>query len=105
MSLKDGQLPLLLLGSSFLVHAGTYAWRLMFVEVKYKYLIPCKKSTVLSSNLMRLYSPVDLTGNLILIEQLVLGGTWNGDLTIISLEALIKPNICAIKQIWQSTYW
>ena len=32
-------------------------------------------STVLRSNLMRLYSPVDLTGNLIMIEKLVSGGT------------------------------
>ena len=32
---------------------------------------------------MRLYSPVDLTGNLIMIEKLVSGGTWTGDLPII----------------------
>ena len=32
-------------------------------------------STVLRSNLMRLYLPVDLTGNLIMIEKLVSGGT------------------------------
>ena len=32
-------------------------------------------STVLRSNLMRLYFPVDLTGNLIMIEKLVSGGT------------------------------
>ena len=32
-------------------------------------------STVLRSNLMRLYSPVDLTGNLIMIEKLVSSGT------------------------------
>ena len=32
-------------------------------------------STVLRSNLMWLYSPVDLTGNLIMIEKLVSGGT------------------------------
>ena len=42
-------------------------------KVKYKYLIPLKYSTVLRSNLMRLYFPVDLTGNLIMIEKLVLG--------------------------------
>ena len=41
-------------------------------------------STVLRSNLMRLYSPVDLTGNLIMIEKLVSGGTWTGDLPIFS---------------------
>ena len=41
-------------------------------------------STVLRSNLMRLYSPVDLTGNLIMIEKLVSSGTWTGDLPIFS---------------------
>ena len=41
-------------------------------------------STVLRSNLMRLYFPVDLTGNLIMIEKLVSGGTWTGDLPIFS---------------------
>ena len=29
---------------------------------------------------MRFYSPVDLTGNLIMIEKLVSDGTWTGDL-------------------------
>ena len=41
-------------------------------------------STVLRSNPMRLYFPVDLTGNLIMIEKLVSGGTWTGDLPIFS---------------------
>ena len=41
-------------------------------------------STVLRSNLMRLYSPVDLTGNLIMIEKLVSGVTWTRDLPIFS---------------------
>ena len=36
---------------------------------------------------MRLYSPVDLTGNLIMIEKLVLGGTGTGDLPILSLAS------------------
>ena len=31
---------------------------------------------------MRLYFPVDLTGNLIMIEKLVLGEIWTGDLPI-----------------------
>ena len=31
---------------------------------------------------MRLYFPVDLTGNLIMIKNLVLGGIWTGDLPI-----------------------
>ena len=34
--------------------------------------------------LMRLYSPVDLTGNVKMIEKLVLGGTGTGDLPILS---------------------
>ena len=34
-----------------------------------------KESTVLRLNLMRLYSPVILTGYLIMIEELVFGGT------------------------------
>ena len=37
---------------------------------------------------MRLYFPVDLTGNLIMIEKLVLGGTWTGDLPIFNPDAL-----------------
>ena len=32
--------------------------------------------------------PVDLTGNLIMIEKLVLGETWTGDLPIFSHDAL-----------------
>ena len=36
---------------------------------------------------MRLHSPVDVTGNM-MIEKLVLGGTWTGDLTIFSPNAL-----------------
>ena len=36
------------------------------------------------SILMRLYSPVDLTGNVNMIEKLVLGGTGTGDLPILS---------------------
>ena len=37
---------------------------------------------------MRLYFPVDLTGNLIMIEKLVLGEIWTGDLPIFNLDAL-----------------
>ena len=37
---------------------------------------------------MRLYFPVDLTGNLILIEKLVLGEIWTGDLPIFNPDAL-----------------
>ena len=33
---------------------------------------------------MRLYSPVDLTGNVNMIEKLALGGIGTGDLPIIS---------------------
>ena len=34
---------------------------------------------------MRLYFPVELTGNVNMIEKLVLGGTGTGDLPIFSL--------------------
>ena len=37
---------------------------------------------------MWLNSPVELTGNLIMIEKLVLGGTWTGDLPVFSLDML-----------------
>ena len=37
---------------------------------------------------MWLYSPVDLTGNVNMIEKLVLGGTGTGDLPILSLTHL-----------------
>ena len=33
---------------------------------------------------MRLYSPVDLTGNVNMTEKLILGGTGTGDLSILS---------------------
>ena len=51
---------------------------------KVYYLIPRKYSTFWRSILMRLYSPVDLTGNVNMIEKLVLGGTGTGDLPILS---------------------
>ena len=38
--------------------------------------------------MMRLYFPVDLTGNLIMIEKLVLGEIWTRDLPIFNLDAL-----------------
>ena len=37
---------------------------------------------------MRLYFPIDLTGNLIMIEKLVLGEIWTGDLPIFNPDAL-----------------
>ena len=37
---------------------------------------------------MRLYFPVDLTGNLIMIEKLVLGEIWTGDLPIFNPDSL-----------------
>ena len=40
--------------------------------------------SVRRSILMRLYSPVDLAGNVNMIEKLVLGGTGTGDLPILS---------------------
>ena len=42
---------------------------------------------------MRLYFPVDLTGNLITIEKLVLGEIWNGDLPIFNPDALTCKNL------------
>ena len=60
-------------------------------KVKYKVfdtpqVVDCVK--VESDNLMQLHSPVDLTGNLIMFEKLVLGGTWTGNLLIFSSDAL-----------------
>ena len=43
---------------------------------------------IIKSNLMRLHSPTDLTGNLIMIEKLVLGVTWTVDFPIFSPDAL-----------------
>ena len=40
------------------------------------------------SNLMRLYFPVDLTGNLVMIEMLVLREMWTEDLPIFNFDAL-----------------
>ena len=37
---------------------------------------------------MWLYFPVDLTGNLIMIEKLVLGVIWTWDLPIVNPDAL-----------------
>ena len=37
---------------------------------------------------MRLYFPVDLTGNLIMIEKLVMGEIWTRDLPIFNPDAL-----------------
>ena len=37
---------------------------------------------------MRLYFQIDLTGNLIMIEKLVLGEIWTGDLLIFIPDAL-----------------
>ena len=41
---------------------------------------------------MRLYFPVDLTGNLIKIEKLVLGEIWTGDLTIFNPDTLTSAS-------------
>ena len=42
---------------------------------------------------MWLYFPVDLTSNLIMIEKLVLGEIWTGDLPIFNPG---RANLCAI---------
>ena len=65
---------------------------------------------------MRLYFPVDLTGNLIMIEKLVLGEIWTGDLPIFNPDALTSaPSWQAIHEntaritgstgIWPLTSW
>ena len=41
---------------------------------------------------MRLYLPVDLTGNLIMIEKLVLGGIWTEVLQIFNPDALTSAH-------------
>ena len=51
-------------------------------------------STVLRSNLMRFYSPVDLTGNLIMIEKLVSGGTLNRGMPDLQPDALTSAPSC-----------
>ena len=37
---------------------------------------------------MQLYFPVDLTGNVVMIEKLVLSEIWTGDLPIFNPDAL-----------------
>ena len=41
---------------------------------------------------MRFFFSVDLTGNLIMIDKLVLGKTWTGDLPIFNPNALYAPS-------------
>ena len=45
---------------------------------------------------MRLYFPVDLTGNLIMIEKLVFGEIWTGDLPI------FNPDVPTSAPSWQA---
>ena len=52
---------------------------------------------------MRLYFPVDLTGNLIMIEKLVLGEIWTGDLPILNLDALTSAP--SRQAIYTSLLW
>ena len=51
---------------------------------------------------MRLYFPVDLTGNLIMIEKLVLGEIWTGDLPIFNPDALTLRHHASCKLIVES---
>ena len=67
--------------SVFFLHSDWFLGRKVKSKSKVYYLIPRKDSTFWRSILMRLYSPVDLTGNVNMIEKLVLGGTG----TIIAL--------------------
>ena len=66
-----------------------------YKKSKVYYLIPRKYSTFWRSILMWLYFPVDLTGNVNMIEKLVLGGTRTGDLPI-SRSSVQRANLCAI---------
>ena len=52
---------------------------------------------------MRLYFPVDLTGNLIMIEKLVSGRTWTGDLPIFSPDALTTAPSCQAMYVYGCT--
>ena len=64
----------------------------ILIKVKSSILIPRKYSTFLRLILMRLHSPVDLTGNVNMIEKLVLGGTGTGDLPILSPTGTPLPH-------------
>ena len=48
---------------------------------------------------MRLYSPVDLTGNLIMIEKLVLSGTWTGDPNALYIYPLLMSHMWRIARV------
>ena len=52
---------------------------------------------------MRLYFPVDLTGNLIMIEKLVLGEILTGDLPILNPDALtsapLQPSVLPTSEL------
>ena len=52
---------------------------------------------------MRLYFPVDLTGNLIMTEKLVLGEIWTGDLPIFNPDALTSAPSWHLKV--NSDFW
>ena len=54
---------------------------------------------------MRLYFPVDLTGNLIMIEKLVLGEIWTGDLPIFNPDALTPAPSWQAIVVWLSPDW
>ena len=56
---------------------------------------------------MRLYSPVDLTGNVNMIEKLVLGGTGTGDLSILipqpdALTSAPSSQLCRLLTYWHT---
>ena len=67
------------------------------------YLIPRKYSTFKKSILMRLYSPVDSTGNVNMIEKLVLGGTVGLEPGT-SRSSARRANLCAIKSRYTFTH-
>ena len=67
----------------------------ILVKSKVKYFIwyrtvftVLKSFWLLRSIQVRLYFPVDLTGNMIMIEKLNLSGTWTGDLPSLTSQLL-----------------
>ena len=70
-------IPPLALSSTACYSLGSMEALLSLLQSKVKVQVfdTPQVSTVLRSNRMRLYSPVDLTGNLIMTEKLVSGGT------------------------------
>ena len=77
-------------------------WKISKKKYLVYYLIPRKYSTFWRSILCYLYSPVDLTDNVNMIEKLVLGGAGTGDLPILSpMRQPLRPS----RHVYSSYYW